>query len=246
MTLDLDAALERVLDEGDEWLAWRALRLSGDAPAEMPWIEGQDDAGGFVGPAGSVSPGATGEGLCQLALLGLSDSGPAVIAADWLDEARTPARAWLDRPDDVPGLLESPAAARVWATASASCGLLAVGRDPGARAIDLLRGEADMEGRFTGGAYPTFAAGGVYWLAQGPKTEMAEWALRWAREEQDDSWGAWEWGTALRFWAAARVPAEHLSVEIFLDSLKSSAESRGFEDLELTLLALELVHYFED
>ena len=47
-----------------------------------------------------------------------------------------------------------------------------------------------MQGRFTGGAYPTFAAAAAYWLAEGPKTEMAEWALRWAREFQEDVVGA--------------------------------------------------------
>lgn len=246
MTLAFDAALERILGAGDDWFAWRALRLTGEAPDGMPSIPDQDDAGGFLGPAGGVSPGATGEGLCQLALLGLVDSGPAVVAGDWLEEVRTPAQAWLDRPEEVPGLLDNPAAARVWATASAACGLLAMQRDPGARAIDLLRGEATMEGRFTGGAYPTFAAAGVYWMASGPKTEMAEWALRWAREERDESWGPWEWASALRFWGAAGVPAEHASVELFIESLKQAGSVAGFEDLELTLLTLELVHLFED
>ncbi len=150
--------------------------------------------------------------------------------------------AWLDSPDDVPGDLDNPAAARVWATASASCGLLAVGMDPGPRAIDLLRGEADMEGRFTGGGYPTFAAAGAYWLAQGPKTEMAEWALRWARENAEEWWGAPEWATALTFWAAAGIPIENATVEEFVDELRDSAPERGWDDdLGLTLRTLELI-----
>ncbi len=102
-----------------------------------------------------------------------------------------------------------------------------------------------MEGRFTGGAYPTFAAAGAYWLAQGPQTEMAEWALRWAREWQEEWWAEWEFVTALTFWAAARIPAEHPSVETFLDLLVSRAPPAGWDtDVELTLRTLELVHYF--
>ncbi|HYO61226.1 MAG TPA: hypothetical protein VEU29_04955, partial [Actinomycetota bacterium] len=154
MALDNASALERVLAEGDEWQSWRALRLSGEAPGDPPPIPYQDDEGAFPGPGGRPSPGATGEALCHLALLGLSESGAAAIAADWLEEARTPALAWLDPPDEVPGELDNPAASRVWATASAACGLLAVGRDPGLRALSLLRGEADSAGRFTGGGYP--------------------------------------------------------------------------------------------
>ena len=199
MAVDVDLVLERVLAEGDEWQSWRALRLSGETPGEMPFVPAQDEVGGFVGPGGRTSAGATGEALCHLSVLGLAASGAAVIAADWLEEARTPAQAWLDAPSEVPGELEVAAAGRVWATAAAACGLLAVGRDPGRRAMDLLRGEADLEGRFTGGAYPTFAAAGAYWRAQGPKTEMAEWALRWARESQEEWWGPWERATALTF-----------------------------------------------
>ena len=242
MTIDFDSALERALGDGDEWQSWRARRLAGEPVGDAPSIPAQDAEGGFIGPGGGTSPGATGEALCHLAILGLAASGPVAIAADWLEAARTPARAWLDHPDEVPGDLDNPAAARVWATASASCGLLAVGRDPGARAIDLLRGEADQEGRFTGGAYPTFAAAGAYWRAQGPGTEMAEWALRWARESSDTWWAGWERATALTFWLAAGIPADHPSVEVFMDELRDKAAPDGWaDDLGLTLRTLELL-----
>lgn len=243
--IDRDLALERVLAEGDEWQSWRALRLSGEHPGHAPEPPAQDDEGGFIGPTGNPSPGATGEALCHLVMLGMDVSGSAVVAADWLQEVRTPAEAWLDSPQDVPGELDNPAAGRVWATASASCGLLAVDRDPGHRAIDLLRGEADLEGRFTGGAYPTFAAAGAYWLKEGPKTEMAEWALRWARENQEGWWDAWEYATALTFWAGAGIPPEHATVDAFMDELMDRVPSDGFaDDLGLTLRAVELVAHF--
>jgi hypothetical protein len=177
-------------------------------------------------------------------VLGLGGSGPAVIAGDWLEETRTPARAWLDSPDEVPGELDSAGAARVWATASACCGLLAAGRDPGDRAIGLLRGEADKDGRLTGGGYPTFAAAGVFWLADGPKTEMAEWALRWTREDGDEWWGSWERATALTFWLAAGIPDSHPTVERFLDELREAAPPDGWpDDLGLTLRCLELAEF---
>lgn len=242
MALDFDRALERALSEGDEWQSWRALRVSGDSMGDPPAIPAQDDEGAFVGPGGRPSPGATGEALCHLKLIGLAGSGHAAIAADWLEDARTPAQAWLDSPDEVPGELDSAAASRVWATASASCGLLAVGRDPGHRAIDLLRGESDQFGRFTGGGYPTFAAAGAYWLVQGPKTEIAEWALRWAREEGEAWWGPWERATAITFWLAAGIPAEHASVELFLEELRDDAGATGWpDDLGLTIRTLELL-----
>ncbi|MFN2595504.1 MAG: hypothetical protein ABR579_11525 [Actinomycetota bacterium] len=244
--IDLDAALETVLSKGDEWQSWRALRLANDAPAELPTPNGQDEQGAFVGPTGRPSPGATGEALCHLVVLGATESGPAAIAGDWLEESRTPAAAWLDSPDDVPGDLDTAGGARVWATASAACGLLAVGRDPGPRAIDLLRGESDLEGRFTGGAYPTLAAAGAYWLAEGPKTETAEWALRWCRDNEEEWWGQWEIATALTFWGAAAVPPEHATVEMFLERLRDSSPPPGWpEDLGLTLRVLELLRYFE-
>lgn len=205
MALDFDAALKRALTDGDEWQSWRALRLLGEDLGDPPPIPAQDAEGAFIGPGGRPSPGATGEALCHLRVLGLEASGPAAIAADWLEEARTPALAWLDSPDEVPGELDNMAASRVWATASAACGLLAVGRDPGERALDLLRGESDQQGRFTGGGYPTFAAAGAFWLAQGPKTEIAEWGLRWAREDGEEWWGPWERATALTFWFAAGI-----------------------------------------
>ena len=246
MTIDRDLALEKILSAGDEWQSWRALRLTDEAPGDPPGPPAQAEEGGFIGPTGKPSPGATGEALCHLVVLGLTGSGSTAIAADWLQDARTPAEAWLDSPDDVPGELENPAAARVWATASSSCGLLAVGRHPGHRALDLLRGEADVEGRFTGGGYPTFAAAGAYWLREGPKTEMAEWALRWAREEGEDWWGPWERATALTFWGAAGIPAENRSVELFLDQLQEEAPSAGYDDdLGLTLRTLELLAHFE-
>lgn len=245
MTIDRDLALERVLSSGDEWQSWRALRLSGEELGDPPRIPSQDDVGGFVGPSGKHSPGATGEALCHLEMMGLGDSAPAAIAMDWLTDSRTPAQAWLDAPDDVPGELDSPGGARVWATASAVCGLLARRGDPGARAMDLLRGEADMNGRFTGGAYPTFAAAGAYWLAEGPKTEMAEWALRWARESEEDWWGPWERATALTFWCAAGIHPDHASVDAFGEHLRDEAPPEGWDDLGLTLRALEIFENLE-
>ena len=247
MAIDPDLALERVLASGDEWQSWRALRLGGDSPLELPEVPAQEAEGGFIGPSGRPSPGATGEGLCHLAILGLSESGPAAVAVDWLTDARTPAEAWLDSPDDVPGELDNPAAARVWATASATCGLLAVQGDPGHRAFDLLRGEADLQGRFTGGAYPTFAAAGVYWINDGPKTEMAEWALRWSRENTEEWWGPWEYATALTFWGAAGIPPEHHSVDAFVEELKELSPPEGFaDDIGLSLRVLEVISHFED
>jgi hypothetical protein len=246
--IDLDVALEHVLSSGDEWQSWRALRLSGDDPGPLPTITEQDGEGGFLGPTGSrPSPGATGQALCHFVVLKLDVSGPATIAADWLMEVRTPAEAWLDPPDDVPGDLDDPAGGRVWATAAATCGLLAVARDPGPRAVDLLRGEADHSGHFTGGAYPTFAAAGTYWLAEGPKTEMTEWALRWARERLDDDvLGPWDIADALTFWGAARIPLEHMSVDLYLEALRVAAPEEGWpDDLELTLRTLEVLAFYE-
>ncbi|MFN2527050.1 MAG: hypothetical protein ABR505_12455 [Actinomycetota bacterium] len=251
MELDLEVALERVLENGDEWQSWRGLALAArlektEGPeASPPTHPDQDESGGIRGPGGRPSPGATGEGLCHLKFIGLGGSETANRAAVWLSSARTPAMAWLDSPDDVPGDLDTPAAGRVWATASAACGLLAVGRDAGPRAIDLLRGEADMEGRFTGGAYTSFAAAGAYWLAEGPQTEMAEWALRWARASAEDWWGVEERASALTFWAAAGIPAEHPTVERFIEEMLTDApEPRGWPDLEITLLVLELGSHF--
>ena len=245
MTLATESALERILGSGDEWQSWRALRLSGEAPGDMPAPSDQNDDGGFDGPNDRPSPGATGEALCHLTVLGLAESGPAAIAGDWLLDARTPAQAWLDSPADVPGEIDDSGGGRVWATAAATCGLLVTGRDPGPRALDLLRGESDQEGRFTGGAYPTFAAAGAFWAAQGPKTEMAEWALRWAREWAEEWWAEEEWIAALTFWGAAGIPLEHASVEQFLDQLRLGAPAEGFPDMEFTLRALELGAFYE-
>jgi hypothetical protein len=240
-----DVALEGLLSAGDEWQSWRALRLSGEAPEELPAPSLQDAAGGFEGPGGRLSPGATGEALCHLSLLGLASSAPSVIAADWLEEVRTPAGAWLDPPSEVPGVVEEAAAGRVWATAAAACGLRAVGRDPGPRSNTLVAAEADNEGRFTGGTYPTFAAAGLFWLVQGPRTEMAEWALRWAREWDEEWWGPWELVTALIFWGASGIPVEHASVELFLDRLAVAAGPVGWpDDPELTLRTLEVQDRF--
>jgi hypothetical protein len=245
--IDLQRALEPILAGDDEWRRWRARRLRGERDEDLPPIPYQDEEGGFVGAGGRLSPGATGEALCHLVVLDARDSGAAVVAADWLLEVRTPAEAWLDAPDDVPGDLDTPGGARVWATASAVCGLLAVNQDPGPRAVDLLRGEADLEGRFTGGAYPTFAGAAAYWMSQGPKTEMAEWSLRWAREWHEGSPEPWELATALTFWAAAGIPAEHPTVELFLDHLKASAPEDGWtDDPGLTLRTLELIRRLED
>lgn len=240
--IDAEATLERALSSGDPWHGWRARRLAGQDPGEMPDIGYQDPLGGSLGPAGAgPSPGATGELLCHLTILGARDSGVAAVAADYLEEAKTPAMAWLDRPDDVPGELDTPGGSRVWATASASCGLLAVGRDPGGRAFDLLRGEADMQGRFTGGAYPTFAAAGAYWMRAGADNEMSEWALRWCRENDEGWWGPWEWATALTFWAAAGIPAEHATVDFFVNQLLASAPPEGWaDDVGLALRGLEV------
>ena len=247
MAIDRDLALEQVLARGNEWQSWRALRLAGDEVGDLPPIPYQNEEGAFVGPSGRPSPGASGEGLCHLHLIGLQDSAAAAIAVDWLMDNRTPAEAWLDAPDDVPGELDNPGGSRVWATASAACGLLTAGEHPGHRAMDLLRGEADMAGRFTGGAYPTFAAAAVYWRSEGPKTEMAEWALRWAREWQEDWWGPWERATALTFWTAAGIPPDHPSVDEFADALRDDAALEGWpDDLGLTLRTLEIVAALED
>ena len=244
MALDKELALEHVLDAGEEWQSWRALRVGGDDAGTMPAIPDQDELGSFAGSSGRGSPGETGLALCHLAVVGVGGSGPGVIAADWLESVRTPAQAWLDPPTDVPGEVDEPAAGRVWATASAACGLLAVERSPGPRALDLLRGEADNEGRFTGGAYPTFAAAGAFWLGEGPKTEMAEWALRWCREWAEDWWEAWERVCALTYWGAAGVPVEQPSVDRFLDELLEEPGPEGWEDVELTLRALELAKHY--
>ena len=244
MPIEFDIALERALAEGDEWQSWRALRLSGDT-LPLPSIPYQEEGGGVIGPAGGASPGATGEALCHLALLELGASDAATAAADWLESARTPAGAWLDDPAQVPGEVEGAAGGRVWATAAAACGLLAVDRDPGRVALMLLRGESDSQGRFTGGAYPTFAAAGALWMSVGPKSEMAEWALRWSREWDEEWWGPWEWATALTFWGAAGIRVEHASVEAFLDSLVEAAPGDGWpEDLGLTVRTLELLAHY--
>lgn len=243
MAIDPGAVARDAETRGDEWQRWRARRLRGERDDDVPEIPAQDGAGGFVGPGGRVSPGATGEALCHLVVLGLAGSGPAAVAADWLEEARTPAGAWLDPPSEVPGVLDAAAGGRVWATAAAACGLLAAGRDPGGRALALVRGEADQDGRFTGGAYPTFAGAGACWLAEGPKTETAEWALRWAREA-DEEWEPWDLASALTFWAAAGVPPEHPTVDAFTAALAAGPDAGWPGDLGLSLRAAELLAFF--
>ena len=242
--IDRDKALSQIRGRGNEWQSWRALKLAGEAPDDLPDLPDQDGEGGFVGSSGRPSPGATGEALCLLKILGLEASGAATIAADWLEEARTPAGAWLDAPDDVPGGAEEAAAGRVWASASATAGLLVMKRAPGDRVITLLRGEAEAEGRFTGGSYPTVAAAAAFWLAEGAQTETAEWALRWARESHVEGWGPWELVTGLVFWGAAGIPLDHPSIEEFADSLVETAPPEGWsDDPELTLRALELLAF---
>ncbi|MGI8621510.1 MAG: hypothetical protein ACR2LD_06920 [Actinomycetota bacterium] len=244
MSIDVDDAAEQVLAQGDEWQCWRALRLSGEEPGVMPLIPLQREDGAFLDLGGTASTGATGAGLCHLRLIELQASDSARRAGDWLEGAKTPSQAWTDSAEHVPGELTTPGGIEVWATAAATCGLLSLGRDPGPRALDLLRGEADLEGRVTGGAYPTFAAAAAYWLAEGPKTEMAEWGLRWARENAEE-WGPEEWASALVFWAAARIPPEHLSVDTLTELLRGAASPEGFADIELTLTTLELLDRFE-
>lgn len=244
MAVDAVLALERVLAEGDEWQSWRALHLSGEDMGDPPLVTGQDPEGAFLGPSGRPSPGATGKGLCHLTVIGQTAARPALAAANWLERARTPARTWVDGPGDVPGELGTPGIAEVWATAAAATGLLAAGRDPGGRAFDLLRAEADLQGRFTGGVYPTCAAAGAYRLAEGPKSEMAEWALRWARETEDEDWDPAARVAALTFWGAARLPPEHPTVELILDDLQEAGAADGWPDTELSLQALELFGFF--
>lgn len=231
------AEIERLAHDGDAWQRWRARRLLGEDPGPLPEIPYQDELGAFLGASDGASPGATGEGICHLAILGEKGSGAATIAADWLQEVRTPAGGWLDRPEAMPGPLDAAGAPRVWATAGAVSGLLVAGRDPGAAALTLLRGDSDSDGGFTGGGYPTFAAAAAFWLAEGQLSETAEWALRWAREEAviED---AWELATALTFWTAAGVPAEHPSVELFLDDLLEMQQAD--DDAGLLLRTAEL------
>lgn len=245
MPIDVGPVLDHLVDAADPWWSWRAARLRGGAVPEPPHPPAQDELGGFLGPSGRSSPGSTGEALCHLAILGARASGPATIAADWLEDSRTPAGAWLDPPGEVPGELDDNAGARVWATAAAASGLLAVGRTPGDRCMMLLRAETDQSGRFTGGAYPTFAGAAAFWALEGPKTEIAEWALRWAREMDDDWWGPWERATALTFWAAAGIGYEHLSVEMFLETLRAGAPEQGWkDDPGLTLRTIELLAHY--
>lgn len=240
MPIEPDLALAAVLEGADDWRARRALRLAGE-PAEPVPPPGQDLEGGLVGPSGRPSPGATGVALCHLGLLGWLGSGPAAVAADWLEAARTPAGAWLDAPGDVPGPIDGAAAGRVWATAAAVSGLLVSGRAPGARALALLGAEAGSDGSFSGGPAPTFAAAAAFWLAEGPRSERAQWALRWARTLDDDEVGPHGLALALVLWTAAGVPFEHPSAELFLERLCAQPPAEGFADHELTLVTLELL-----
>ena len=54
-----------------------------------------------------------------------------------------------------------------------------------------------------------------------------------------------EWASALVFWAAARIPPEHLSVETLTELLRGAAAAEGFADIELTLTTLELLDRFD-
>jgi hypothetical protein len=73
---------------------------------------------------------------------------------------------------------------------------------------------------------------------------MAEWALRWAREVEEEWWGPREWLAALAFWGAAGIPLENLSVETFIDRLRDEAPAEGWDDETLTLRALEAECFF--
>lgn len=88
MTLNRDVALERALETGDDWQSWRSLRLFGDTMEEVPQVPYQDPDGGFIGPSGRPSPGATGEGLCHLRMIGLGGGSATAMAARWLLTAR--------------------------------------------------------------------------------------------------------------------------------------------------------------
>lgn len=245
MPIDVDSALESLAGTDDPWWSWRIARIRDGSVSEPPSPPAQDELGGFVGPSGRPSPGSTGEALCHLAILGAPVSAIATVAADWLEDVKTPAGAWLDAPDEVPGELDDNAGARVWGTSAAACGLSVVGRSPGDRCITLLRAEADQSGRFTGGAYPTFAGAALFWLHEGPETEIAEWALRWAREVDAEWWGPWERATALTFWGAAGIGYEHLSVQFFLESLNEVAPASGWQDDPgLTLRTIEVLKHF--
>jgi hypothetical protein len=128
----------------------------------------------------------------------------------------------------------------VWATASAVCGLVACGRDPGAAAGRLLRGEVGQDGQLSGGVYPTLAGGGALWALQGEHGEEAQWALRWAREAAEDL-DPVEAADGLTYWTAAGVPPDHPSFEAVLEHLVAASPPQGFADLELTATVLELV-----
>ncbi len=227
------------------WQEWRARRLDGRTDEPMPDPPGRDDEGGWIGAAGKTDPGTTGEAVCHLVMIGQAGSGPAVVACDWLEEVRTPAGAWLAVLADAPPDVEGTAGPRVWATASASLALLATGRDPGDRALMLLHGESDQHGAFTGGLRPTAAAAGAFWLARGPKSELAEWGLRWARENVSE-WGPAELTSALVSWAAAGIPADHVSVIEFCEALRAELEAAGGElNEDMRLRALEALHVLD-
>lgn len=132
----------------------------------------------------------------------------------------------------------------MWATATAACALTAVGKDPGPRALELLRGEGASDGGITGGALPSIAAAGAFWLADGPKSEMAEWTLRWVREDVDEI-APEEALIAGIIWAAATIPGEHPSVEAVIDLIREEVGQAGFRDLDDTLTGLEVLAHFE-
>ncbi len=229
----------------DDWLDWRARRLETGAAGPMPDPPGRDEEGGWIGMGGRPDPGSTGEAVCHLLMLGQGGTGPAVVACDWLEEVRTPAGAWLAVMADAPPDVEGMAGPRVWATASASLALLASRRDPGDRALMLLHGESDQYGAFTGGLRVTAAAAGAFWIAKGPKSELAEWGLRWARENVAEQ-GPRELTATLISWAAAGIPADHASVVTFCDALGAELEVAGPElNAESRLRALEAMQILD-
>ena len=242
MALNLTPAIHEIAAAGSEWQRYRARRLLGQATGAAPEPDGQTEDGAFAGPAGGPSPGATGLELCHLEMLGLMAAAAAKLAVTWLEAIRTPAGLWEDEPSETPGELDTPRAGQVWATASAACGLLAAGRDPGPRALDELRGLVDTEGYVMGGAYTTAAAAGVWWLADGPGNEIAETSLDWAARHAD-GWGIYEVLAALTFWAGAGIPRDHPAVRRSLSQVRA-LDPVSWDDPEPVLRAAETVAYF--
>ena len=148
MSIDVEAAAEQVLARGGKRQCWPTLKLSGEEPGDIPLIPLQREDGAFLEhqPEGGYRRQPRHK-FSHLRLIELQASDSARRAGDWLEGAKTPSQAWTDTAEHVPGQLTTPGGIEVWATTAAACGLLSLGRDPGPRAIDLLRGEADLEGR---------------------------------------------------------------------------------------------------